>query len=83
LQRGNCAPLPQRVVGCYTISNIVDVISTSSLTIEQGYVLAVLGATLGLFIWGKWQYDIVFVLALHAVAVPGIIDVCQAFAGFS
>ena len=58
-------------------------ISTSNLTIEQGYVLAVLGTTLGLFIWGKWQYDIVSVLALHAVAIPGIIDVCQAFAGFS
>ena len=57
-------------------------ISTSNLTIEQGYVLAVLGTTLGLFIWGKWRYDEVFVLALHAVAIPGIIDVGQAFAGF-
>ena len=58
-------------------------ISTSTATIEQGYVLAVLGTTLGLFIWGKWQYDIVSVLALHAVAILGIIDVCRAFAGFS
>ena len=53
------------------------------MTIEQAYVFAVLGATLGLFIWGKWRYDVVSVLALHAVAIPGIIDVGQAFAGFS
>jgi len=52
------------------------------MTIEQGYVFAVLGATLGLFIWGKWRYDVVSVLALLAVAIPGIIDVGQAFAGF-
>ena len=41
-----------------------------------------LGATPGLFICGKWQYDVVSVLTLHAVAIPGIIDVGQAFAGF-
>ncbi|MDP7392228.1 MAG: hypothetical protein QGH07_10365 [Alphaproteobacteria bacterium] len=41
-----------------------------------------LSATPGLFIWGKWQYNVVSVLALHAVAIPGIIDVGQAFAGF-
>ena len=52
------------------------------MTIEQAYVFAVLGATLGLFIWGKWRYDVVSVLALLAVAIPGIIDVGQAFAGF-
>ena len=52
------------------------------MTIEQAYVFAVLGATLGLFIWGKWRYDVVSVLALLAVAIPGIIDVGQAFAVF-
>ena len=35
LQRGNCAPLPQRVVGCYTISNINDVISLATRQLSR------------------------------------------------
>ena len=74
--------MPQLVVDCYTISSINDVTSNSTVTIEQAYVFAILGATLCLFIWEKWRYDVVSVLARLAVAIPGIIDFGQAFAGF-
>ena len=52
------------------------------MTAEQAYVFGVLAMTLGLFAWGKWRYDVVAVLALLAVTVPGVIDAAQAFAGF-
>ena len=52
------------------------------MTFEQAYVFGVLGATLCLFIWGRWRYDVVSVLALLAVAIPGIIDIDGVFAGF-
>jgi di/tricarboxylate transporter len=52
------------------------------MTVEQSYVFAVLAATLGLFIWGKWRYDVVAVLALLAVGIPGIVTAKDVFAGF-
>ncbi len=52
------------------------------MTFEQAYVFSVLGATLCLFIWGRWRYDVVSVLALLAVAISGIIDIDGVFAGF-
>ncbi|HSM57366.1 MAG TPA: SLC13 family permease [Candidatus Sulfomarinibacteraceae bacterium] len=50
--------------------------------IEQIIVFGVLLLALILFIWGKWRYDVVALLALLAVAVTGIIPADQAFAGF-
>ncbi len=52
------------------------------MTGEQIYVFAVLAATLGLFIWGRWRYDIVALLALMAVLLGGIIPAESAFIGF-
>lgn len=52
------------------------------MTVEQSYAFAVLAATLGLFIWGKWRYDVVAVLALLAVGIPGIVTAKDVFAGF-
>jgi di/tricarboxylate transporter len=45
-------------------------------------VFSVLAATLALFVWGRWRYDIVAMLALLAVTVSGIVPANQAFAGF-
>ena len=53
------------------------------MTGEQAYVFAVLGAALALFLWGRWRYDLVALLALMAVVVAGIIPSEQAFSGFS
>ena len=53
------------------------------MTAGQIYVLAVLAATLGLFIWGRLRYDIVALLSLLAVVVGGIVPANQAFQGFA
>lgn len=49
---------------------------------EQIYVFAVLAATLALFIWGRWRYDVVALMALLAVLLGGVIPADRAFIGF-
>ena len=53
------------------------------MTGEQAFVFAVLAAALGLFVWGRWRYDIVAMLALMAVVGGGIIPADAAFDGFA
>jgi len=50
--------------------------------LEQVIVFSTLFLALVLFVWGKWRYDIVALLALLAVTLTGIIPAGQAFAGF-
>ncbi len=45
-------------------------------------VLAVLGGALALFIWGRWRYDVVALMALMAVTLAGILPPEGVFAGF-
>jgi di/tricarboxylate transporter len=52
------------------------------LTWQQIFVFAVLAMTLGLFIWGRWRYDIVALLALVAVLLARIVPPEEAFSGF-
>ncbi|AOW14816.1 citrate transporter [Hydrogenophaga crassostreae] len=52
------------------------------MTPEQITVLAILGAVVGLFLWGKWRHDLVAVLALVACVVAGLVPSEQAFSGF-
>ncbi len=49
---------------------------------DQLIVFATLLITLFLFIWGKWRYDIVAILALISVSLTGIVPIGDAFAGF-
>ncbi|MFH7325687.1 SLC13 family permease [Desulfurivibrio sp. C05AmB] len=49
---------------------------------EQLIVFGVLGATLALFIWGRWRYDIVALIALLAMVISGLVPSERAFAGF-
>jgi di/tricarboxylate transporter len=35
-----------------------------------------------LFIWGRWRYDVVSVLALLVVALAGIVPAADVFSGF-
>jgi di/tricarboxylate transporter len=51
------------------------------LSLEQGLVYAVLILTLFLFVWGKWRYDIVALLALLTLTVSGILPPEGAFSG--
>ena len=52
------------------------------MTTEQGIVFFVLAAALGLFVWGRWRYDIVAVLALLAAVYLGVVPAAEAFMGF-
>jgi di/tricarboxylate transporter len=52
------------------------------MTFEQGVVFVVLAAAMALFIWGRWRYDIVALLALLAAVYLGIVPPKAAFAGF-
>lgn len=48
----------------------------------QLIVFGVLAGALVLFVWGRWRYDVVALLALLAVTVAGVVPAPQAFAGF-
>ncbi|MGD8341711.1 MAG: SLC13 family permease, partial [Gammaproteobacteria bacterium] len=45
-------------------------------------ILAVLAATVGLFLWGRWRHDIVALAALLACVGLGLVGQGEAFAGF-
>jgi len=46
-------------------------------------VFAVLAAALGMFIWGRFRYDFVALLALLAVVLTGVLPMSRAFGGFA
>ena len=52
------------------------------MTGAQIYVIAVLCCTLALFIWGRWRFDLVALMALMAVLLGGIVPPNKAFVGF-
>ncbi len=51
--------------------------------ITEYLVFGILIATLALFIWGKWRYDVVALMALMATTVTGAIPYTHVFSGFS
>jgi len=53
-----------------------------NVTSDQGMVFAILLATLVLFVWGRWRYDIVSLGALILVFVAGLVPANQVFTGF-
>lgn len=48
---------------------------------DQLIVFVLLAATLGLFIWNRWRYDIVALGALLAATLLGVVPVDEAFMG--
>jgi di/tricarboxylate transporter len=52
------------------------------VTPEQIAVFGILAAALGLFVWGRWRYDVVAVMALMAAVLAGAVPAGEAFAGF-
>lgn len=52
------------------------------MTTDQILLLAILTATLALFLWGRWRHDVVALAALVACIVAGLIPSRDAFAGF-
>lgn len=53
------------------------------MTGDQIFIFSVLGTALALFIWGRWRYDLVAVLALLAAVAGGVVPTDQAFDGFA
>jgi di/tricarboxylate transporter len=51
-------------------------------TFDQGVVFAILFATLVLFVWGRWRYDLVSIGALVAVYAAGLVSSAEVFLGF-
>ncbi len=49
------------------------------MTSDQLIVFAVLAASLALFVWNRWRYDVVAVLALLVVALFGIVPPNEVF----
>jgi len=52
------------------------------LTLDQTVVFVILSATLVLFVWGRWRYDLVAVAALLLVFVAGLVPAKRVFLGF-
>ncbi len=52
------------------------------MTFDQIFLLALLGAVLALFVWGRWRYDIVAFAALLAATLAGMVPFDEMFAGF-
>jgi di/tricarboxylate transporter len=52
------------------------------LSREQLLILAVLAATVALFLWGRWRHDMVAAGALLACVVAGLVAPADAFSGF-
>ena len=52
------------------------------MSIPQMSIFAILVATMGLFLWGRFRHDIVALLALMASVLAGLVPADDAFAGF-
>ena len=52
------------------------------MTTAQVVIFATLALTFALFLWGRWRYDVVAVIALLVVTVAGLVPPGEAFAGF-
>ena len=52
------------------------------MSFDQGVVFFVLAAAMGLFVWGRWRYDVVAIVALLAAVYLGVVPPMAAFAGF-
>lgn len=53
------------------------------MTTPQLFAFGILGATMILFIWGRWRYDLVAIMALLASVIAGTVPAKKAFSGFS
>ncbi len=51
------------------------------MTFAQASLLAILAATIILFIWGRWRHDVVAVAALLAAVAAGLVEPDAAFNG--
>jgi di/tricarboxylate transporter len=52
------------------------------MTHDQIVIIAILAATIAMFLWGRWRHDMVAAGALLACILAGIVPGSDAFAGF-
>lgn len=52
------------------------------MNISQGLLLGLLVVVFGLFVWDRWRYDLVALLALMVCTLFGLIPTAKAFSGF-
>jgi len=52
------------------------------MTLQQALPLALLGGLLVLFVWDRFRFDVVALLALLAAVACGIVEPENAFSGF-
>ena len=52
------------------------------MTPEQIQILAILGTTIAVFLWGRWRHDIVALACLLACVFAGLVPAVEAFSGF-
>ena len=52
------------------------------MTLEQILIFSILFLVLVFFVWGRWRYDLVALLALLVAAFVGLVPPVQAFDGF-
>ncbi len=52
------------------------------MTADQILIFAILAATVGMFVWGRWRHDMVALGALIACVVSGLVPGAAAFEGF-
>jgi len=60
-----------------------EITTRGDMTFEQLSLIALLAATLALFVWGRWRHDVVAALALLTAIALGLVEPEQAFTGFS
>ena len=51
------------------------------MTMDQGIAFAIIGVTIGLFVWGRLAYDLVALMALLAGVLTGVVPAARAFSG--
>lgn len=54
-----------------------------NLTQDQAMAFGIIVATLVLFIWNRWRYDLIALLALFACVATGLVPAKDAFVGFA
>ena len=52
------------------------------MTNDQWAILAILFATVAMFLWGRWRHDMVAAAALLACVLAGLVAPAEAFSGF-
>ena len=52
------------------------------MTQDQAVIMAVIAATIGMFLWGRWRHDMVAVASLLACVLFGLVPPLDAFRGF-